>query len=1215
MRHAELKALRSRLGMTQAALAQAVGVVPNTLARWERGELAIPVRAIERLEAVSSTGSSGRAVTRGIVLDRHHKAILDALNTDLDPAAFEACAEDLLRRDWPGLVPVRGGHDHGFDGAVADTRGRAPFPLISTTAKDLTGNLRRNLRRAQRLHPRLDRALFATSRVVRPRTRKTLQDHASGLGVTLLQIFDQDWFAQELYRAPRWCKRLLRVTGRPSALSQFPRSRRRVLGDRILGRERVMRWLLERSGDCLLVGSPGSGKTFLLQGLVQQGKALFIVSHDPTQVANDLRELSPDAVIFDDAHIEPEQLDRFIQLRQEVLSDARIIATSWPSGADELKSALQIGTGEVRNLDSPENLIDADVMIQIIKSTGLEGPDELLGCIRRQAPERPGLVATLAHLCLTGDVRRVVTGDELVDQLAPQLNRMLGYDSLRLLAPFALGGDTGVCPERVARVLGKPFFDVSAGLAQLGAAGIVRESRALAGTIVSADTLLSRTAAPVAVVPAQFRWSLVRRVFFEGTCPLPLDPFLTLVERAEDALDTLMGARARGASIPDLEHRVEQVAARLPDHDSTSLWSRYASLGPSEARYVVERHSDRLLAVGREALKQDPERVIPLLLDQASAGKEPLAADLLSEKPLDILKRWATGPSPTSQELLYRRSSLLRTAHRWRCQGGDPSVAIRATCIALAPSSLYSTVDPGAGRTVTFHHDFLAPHHIESLRELWPIVPEAVREAGRAPWRDLMGLAFDWLHPLALRHGPVSDETRKAMDSFAACMLRDLAEVSRGNPGVQHELGAAGGRAGLNLAVTLDPEFEALYQELDTGEAATMMEAGPPDSVVEAWERKPLEQMARELARIESEADLAGLHYPRWSPYLCRELAKRVSEPVAVAEAFLDRELPADLVRPFILQAATTNHPRWPALVDRCLDTADYRVLGIHAVVTHPAPPPDLLVTALEIAGDFPEKIDAFCLLGEVPSDTLNQMFCSTDARVAVAAAIGYWCGHCRATESDCRFPDGWREAILRAPADDTQLSQHEEYWLGEILSKDSRLAEDWVLSKFGQHDPTGASWRVNQIAVKAVSALDLGQRAGVLAAMCPGNQAEVVVRHIVADDLELYRDLLGNERLARFHLSPLTGKPEGAAWRAKALLALGKGFAIEDIVRATLGRSYSWSGLQSEMWAGWRRSFAALADDAQHDIASIGRRGAEITRRDELRALEQERYEAVHGA
>ena len=46
MNNTELKSLRTRLGLTQATLAQAVGVVPNTLARWERDELDIPDWAI-----------------------------------------------------------------------------------------------------------------------------------------------------------------------------------------------------------------------------------------------------------------------------------------------------------------------------------------------------------------------------------------------------------------------------------------------------------------------------------------------------------------------------------------------------------------------------------------------------------------------------------------------------------------------------------------------------------------------------------------------------------------------------------------------------------------------------------------------------------------------------------------------------------------------------------------------------------------------------------------------------------------------------------------------------------------------------------------------------------------------------------------------------------------------------------------------------------------
>lgn len=51
MTPSELRALRSRLGMTQKELAEAVGVCSDTVARWERGRHKIP-GAVERLVKV-----------------------------------------------------------------------------------------------------------------------------------------------------------------------------------------------------------------------------------------------------------------------------------------------------------------------------------------------------------------------------------------------------------------------------------------------------------------------------------------------------------------------------------------------------------------------------------------------------------------------------------------------------------------------------------------------------------------------------------------------------------------------------------------------------------------------------------------------------------------------------------------------------------------------------------------------------------------------------------------------------------------------------------------------------------------------------------------------------------------------------------------------------------------------------------------------------------
>ena len=201
--------------------------------------------------------------------------------------------------------------------------------------------------------------------------------------------------------------------------------------------------------------------------------------------------------------------------------------------ARDVQSALQITDADVIDLD----LIDADTMIEIIRSVGIEGPDELLYHIRVQADGRPGLAATLSHMCLAGDVRRAISGDGLVDQIAPQLDRMLEIqDATGFLAPFALGGDAGVRLERVADQLHRPLDDVHRWLTQLAAAGVVME----------------RANRAVSVEPAPMRWVLVRRHFF-GTGAPDCRPFLNIVEDAHCAIETLIGARARGASVPDLE--------------------------------------------------------------------------------------------------------------------------------------------------------------------------------------------------------------------------------------------------------------------------------------------------------------------------------------------------------------------------------------------------------------------------------------------------------------------------------------------------------------------------------------------------------------------------------------------------------------------------------------------------------------------------------------
>lgn len=55
----EIRALRRKLDWTQVALAEAIGVTSNTVARWERGEMAISEPAARLLKKIAAEQKDG----------------------------------------------------------------------------------------------------------------------------------------------------------------------------------------------------------------------------------------------------------------------------------------------------------------------------------------------------------------------------------------------------------------------------------------------------------------------------------------------------------------------------------------------------------------------------------------------------------------------------------------------------------------------------------------------------------------------------------------------------------------------------------------------------------------------------------------------------------------------------------------------------------------------------------------------------------------------------------------------------------------------------------------------------------------------------------------------------------------------------------------------------------------------------------------------------
>jgi hypothetical protein len=156
-------------------------------------------------------------------------------------------------------------------------------------------------------------------------------------------------------------------------------------------------------------------------------------------------------------------------------------------------------------------------------------------------------------------------------------------------------------------------------------------------------------------------------------------------------------------------------------------------------------------------------------------------------------------------------------------------------------------------------------------------------------------------------------------------------------------------------------------------------------------------------------------------------------------------------------------------------------------------------------------------------------------------------------------------------------------------------------------------SFQVGEVAAKAIPALNVDQRIEVLRHVHEGYGNEKVVRQLVGNNIDIYRELLSLDKLSCYHLSPLEGPPE-QGWSEKALAALDAGYPPSDIAHATLPGGWSWTGRISMMWDKWTCMFEELHEHPDFRIAQVGKLGAETTGVWRDSAIEEERNEDIHG-
>ncbi len=1149
--------------------------------------------------------------------DPLHRQILDRLKTvELNPKTFEDAVCDLLRDIFPSLVPIRGGSDSGRDGAIADGEGEA-FPLVCTTESDVIGNLTKSLDSYLRDGGPRRKVVLATSQELTPRRRRNLEQRANEKGFTLVQVIEQHGIAQRLYRDAGWRRKLLRLARTPAALSAVPLSQRPFLELSPVGRDDDLNWLRTTSGDRVLSGQPGSGKTFLLQHLIREGwPGLFLISRDETEIADALRAQAPGfVVIVDDAHVDPDALVRLRRLREEIGAEFTILATTWVGNRDSVLEALglPVATRELELLSRPE-------ILEVYRQAGITEDNtdrDLLRELVDQASNRPGLAATLALLWLRGAWRDVLTGQELSRHVREMFRAVMGTDAAPLLAAFAIGGDRGMSFSAVAELLGMSLADLWRQTVALAAGGILFE--------IEREVL--------AVRPHQLRSALIWTVFFPDSgsgVALDYRRFLDRAPSFGSAVKALVQARNYGVPIPNAELRelVSRADALDPwrkmteddpklgefilHSDVFAAWQGLTLSNEENARWVLEHYPGDILHLAGQALLRAPQEIIPRLLKRASEFRWQFSS--YWGHPLRILERWIREPLKVPQESMRRRRLLTPEIVRYLRSGGDPAVGIQAISLALSPKLESSSLDPGIGNVVTLGWSVLPKSSLPELGVIWTAVRGALPTLPPESWPSLATFLWEWTNPEHIAPDvTISEEAVRILHDLAASVIRDLIPLVRTSPGLAAELRPFARRLGLSVDLPGDSIFETLFPEPDF-DAMPEPDEAAINELVGAWSRESPREVAQRLAHYESEAREIGRRWPRYTPRVCRELAARIEALEEWLNAFFEESLPGELAEPFLQEILRRRPEGWDTLLETWLDSDSWSGTVASLLARVADLPSSLTERTLSRLGADSRLAYILALRNEICPPILNALFLSSNPEIALAAAVGSWLAHPRSIPAD--LMKDWRQAVLRA---DSEIADRGlEYDLARVLASDLILAFAWLRARVQSSSiPLDLSLPISEKRAfrSALSILDAGQRATLLADLVPSPGLSELLPHLIRKDLALYRQLLDRTDLRKYHLTPLQGIPD-PEWIPLALAAAESGWRDRDIAEASIWglpmHMIRGSGLQ--YWSRWQRAFVALEADPHEEIRAIGRAGLELVEPLIQQAREEERQTALHG-
>lgn len=1036
----------------------------------------------------------------------------------LSPSQFEAVVRQVLGRldgvEWE-TMPDPIGHLGSDDGQDIRATQLARGPKRVTRREWLV-----QVKRYEKIHPKdlekiVDKAIPAGSKAphalvvavpcdATKRSFDAFRDRAKARGVKRPELWTREKLNDAL-NDPKNAKTASFYFGDGSAIPgtvPLPIALDRSGGRDapLLGREDEVEALLGATGDILIVGPAGSGKSRLAAEI--PGRRFLTLKAEADDVAESLRLDQPTHVVLDDAGLDLPRLDMLLELRQQGHEFA-IIATTWAETADDVRARL---SSAVR-IDI--SLLERSEMDKTLKATGI-GNYYLRGWILDLAEGRPGWAVGLADLAKGGRIPDVLSGRALIERIGPYLHRLNPAGGDRVMALLGVLAALGPLPESESGGV-----DAFLGIGRLERLALLREAAAV-GTVELRGGALG-------VAPRALRPALMAHAFFDGTSRLPFGDLLAAFpNRTAEIVMRVIEAAHAGSTAARAE-----VDRLLPDLSVLFNWGglatleAFATIDDAAAQRAIretegldasdEARRRVLTATTRQFLSA--EAIGPLLSAAVGDSRQEHSAP---DHPVRILGEIGRQVDPHGRTTFELRARVLAAANAWL--EADPAPAhqeiwARVVAHQLDPhvDGVYS--DSGSPMTIHLAYGFESEEHIRAIGdELWPdararlpllqtrplvLLSSAVRELGEVV-RGFLARAD------AVPSPEMSAAAAVVVDQIAA----DLTALARTRPGLQLALHRVRRDIGVGPRQPIDPEFRLLAMGWNSHllRDDTKHLGHAVDRLVERWlAETPTTVMAR-VAQWGAEAALAGTDLEPVGSTAMHRYGERVGDLDAAVQAALDAGIRSEigsLVRRAVTRA--TGEPAWlPQLF-----AGPQRWLGLSVALDPGVDSQVALRAATELRPDEARLAELSALRhsrdAQGSVDVLHALLTHPAPEVRAVAALAF---PASGSGSPSTLPPDryteWKAAFLDAPLadpDNYHLGQH----LNALATNDPELAASWVLAQVAGDAPL---WRLGFVHELDLSSMPRANRDN-LVRLTPDEKRGQVLQHLLGDERDWADDLL----------------------------------------------------------------------------------------------------------